>query len=84
MTDREELHRLLNYTAGTQVDTTCQEMDSWDLATKLFTQSGHNERFPRFAQHLPFDQRDAIVQTILGAVAPSSPAPHSPTPTEKP
>ena len=47
MTDREELHRLLN------------------------------ERFPRFAQHLPFDQRDAIVQTILGAVAPSSPAPHT-------
>ena len=34
MTDREQLHQLLN------------------------------ERFPRFAQHLPFDQRDAIVQLI--------------------
>ena len=32
----------LHYTAGTQVDTTCQEMDIWDLATKLFTQSAHN------------------------------------------
>ena len=32
----------LHYTAGTQVDTTAQEMDIWDLATKLFTQSGHN------------------------------------------
>jgi hypothetical protein len=34
MTDREQLHQLLN------------------------------EKFPRFAKHLPFDQRDAIVQLI--------------------
>lgn len=32
----------LHYTAGTQVDATAQEMDIWDLATKLFTQSGHD------------------------------------------
>ena len=30
-----------------------------------------NERFPRFAKHLPFDQRDAIVRLVLSKASPS-------------
>ena len=53
----------LHYTAGTQVDTTCQEMDIWDLATKLFTQSAHNATSDPVVEAVP-SEREAVREAL--------------------
>lgn len=58
----------LKYTAGTQVGTTAQEMDIWDLAIKLFAQSGFNATMnPKdYMIVTTFGIGKQLIQSVLG------------------